>query len=76
MYVIEVPFLDLDQIYKSAQPLRWIKLNDGKYVVQDGNSAVKVMQQKNRLIVSCTEDEFYDWIEKNDRKLAKELKDL
>ncbi|MBR6606116.1 MAG: hypothetical protein IKK92_09700 [Prevotella sp.] len=52
--------MDLDQIYKSAQPLRWIKLNDGKYVVQDGNSAVKVMQQKSRLIVSCTEDEFYD----------------
>lgn len=60
MYVIEVPFLDLDQIYKSAQPLRWIKLRDGKYVVQDGCSAVKVEQQKNRLLVSCSEDEFFD----------------
>lgn len=59
MYVIEVPFLDLDQIYKSAQPLRWVKLRDGKYVIQDGCSAVKVEQQKNRLIMSCTEDEFY-----------------
>lgn len=60
MYVIEVPFLDLDQIYESAQPLRWIKLRDGKYVIQDGNSAIKVEQQKGRLIMSCTEDEFYD----------------
>lgn len=60
MYVIEVPFLDLDQIYKSAQPLRWIKLRDSKYVIQDGCSALKVEQQKGRLIMSCTEEEFYD----------------
>lgn len=60
MYVIEVPFLDLDQIYESAQPVRWIKLRDSKYVIQDGNSALKVEQQKGRLIMSCTEEEFYD----------------
>ena len=60
MYVIEVPFLDLDQIYESAQPLRWIKLRDSKYVIQDGHSALKVEQQKGRLIMSCTEEEFYD----------------
>lgn len=60
MYVIEVPFLELDKIYESAQPLRWIKLRDGKYVIQDGNSALKVEQQKGRLIMSCTEEEFYD----------------
>lgn len=60
MYVIEVPFLDLDQIYESAQPLRWIKLRDSKYIIQDGCSALKVEQQKSRLIMSCTEEEFYD----------------
>lgn len=60
MYVIEVPFLDLNQIYESAQPLRWIKLRDNKYVIQDGHFALKVEQQKNRLIMSCTEQEFYD----------------
>lgn len=60
MYVIEVPFLDLNQIYESAQPLRWIKLRDSKYVIQDGHSALKVEQQKGRLIMSCTEEEFYD----------------
>ena len=57
---MEVPFLDLNQIYASAQPLRWIKLRDNKYVIQDGCSALKVEQQKGRLIMSCTEEEFYD----------------
>lgn len=60
MYVIEVPFLDLDQMYEGPQPLRWIKLRDGMYVVQDGKSSLKVEQQKGRLIMNCTEDEFYD----------------
>ena len=60
MYVIEVPFLGLNQIYESAQPLRWIKLRDSKYVIQDGCSALKVEQQNGRLIMSCTEEEFYD----------------
>lgn len=59
MFVIEVPFLDLNQIYESAQPLRWIKLRDNKYVIQDGHSALKVEQQKGRLIMSCSEEEFY-----------------
>lgn len=60
MYVIEVPYLDLEQIYRSAQPLRWIRLRDGKFVIQDGCSALKVEQQKSRLIMSCTEEEFYE----------------
>ena len=60
MYVIEVPFLDLNQIYESAQPLRWIKLRDNKYVIQDGHFALKVEQKKGRLIMSCTEEEFYN----------------
>lgn len=60
MFVIEVPFLDLNQIYESAQPLRWIKLRDNKYVIQDGHSVLKVEQQKGRLIMSCTEEEFYN----------------
>lgn len=60
MYVIEVPFLDLNQIYESAQPLRWIRLHDNKYVIQDGHCALKVEQQKGRLIMSCSEEEFYD----------------
>ena len=33
MYVIEILYLDLDQIYKSGQVFRWIKLKDGKYIV-------------------------------------------
>ncbi len=60
MFVMEVPFLDLDQIYKSGQCPRWIRLREGKYVVQDGNKALKVEQQKGRLIMSCSEEDFYE----------------
>lgn len=60
MFVIEVPFLNLDQIYNSGQIPRWIRLRDSKYVVQCGSKALKVEQQKNRLIMSCSEEDFYE----------------
>lgn len=60
MFVIEVPYFNLDQIYNSGQAPRWIKLRDGKYVIPFRNQALKVEQQKERLIMSCTEEEFYN----------------
>ena len=60
MFVIEVPFFNLDQIYNSGQIPRWIRLRESKYVVQYGNKALKVEQQKNRLIMSCSEEDFYE----------------
>lgn len=59
MFVIEVPFFNLDQIYNSGQIPRWIRLRESKYVVQTGDKALKVEQQKNRLIMSCSEEDFY-----------------
>lgn len=60
MFVMEVPFMNLDQIYASGQRPRWIKLRDGKYVIQNGDKALKVEQQKGRLIMSCPEEDFYN----------------
>lgn len=60
MFVIEVPFLNLNQIYESKQTLRWIKLRDSKYIVLDGNNSLKVEQKGDRLIMNCTDKEFYD----------------
>lgn len=60
MYVIEVPFLDLEQVFNSAQNLRWFKIKGNKFIIQDGSSVVKAEQQRKRLLLSCTEDEFYD----------------
>lgn len=59
MFVIEVPYINLNQIYNSGQVFRWIKLRDSKYVIPFGNQALKVEQQKQRLIMSCTDEQFY-----------------
>lgn len=60
MFVIEVPYFNLDQIYNSKQVPRWIKLKESKYVIPFRNKALKIEQQKERLIMSCTEEEFYN----------------
>lgn len=60
MYLIDVPFLDLDQIYDSGQCFRWIKLREHKYVIQMGDKAIKVEQAKERLILGCNDDDFYN----------------
>ena len=60
MFVIEVPYINLDQIYKSGQVFSWIKLRDSKYVIPFGNQVLKIEQQKERLIMSCTDDQFYN----------------
>lgn len=60
MFVIEVPYIDLDQIYESGQVFRWIKLREQKYVVPLRDKALKIEQQKERLIMSCTDEQFYD----------------
>lgn len=60
MFVIEVPYFDLDQIYKSGQIFRWIRLKDQKYVIPLKDKALKIEQQKSRLIISCSEEEFYE----------------
>ena len=60
MFVIEAPYIDLDQIYNSGQIFTWIKLRDKKYVIPYRNNALKIEQVKNRLIMSCNEEQFYD----------------
>lgn len=76
MFVIEVPYINLDHIYDSGQAPRWIKLKEGKYVVPFKNKALKIEQQKNkydltkcRLIMNCSEEDFYNiWFEYFDLK--------
>ena len=60
MFVITVPYLNLDKIYESGQAIRWKKLKKSKYVIIDGKKAVKVEQQKDRFLFHCSEEEFYD----------------
>lgn len=60
MFVINVPYFDLDQIYNSGQIFSWIKFRDKKYVIPFGDQALKVEQQKDRLIMNCNEEQFYN----------------
>ena len=67
MFVIEVPYFNLDQIYASGQCPRWIKLKESKYIIPFKDKALKIEQQRNkydwtrhRLIMNCTEDDFYN----------------
>ena len=71
MFVIEVPYFNLDHIYDSGQVPRWIKLKESKYVVVHKDKALKIEQQRDRfdwtryrLIMSCSEEDFYNiWFE-------------
>lgn len=60
MFVIDVPYINLDQIYNSGQAPRWIKLKDMKYVIPHKDKALKIEQVKERLIMSCTEEDFFN----------------
>ena len=60
MFVIEVPYFNLDQIYNSYIAPRWIKLSDSKYIVIHEDKAIKVEQTKERFIIGCSEDDFFN----------------
>lgn len=76
MFVIEVPHLNLNQVYDSRQVPRWIKLKEDLYVVIHKDKAIKVQQQRDRfdfnryrLMFSCNEEDFYNiWFEYFDLK--------
>jgi hypothetical protein len=77
MFVIEIPYFNLDHIYNSGQAPRWIKLKESKYVIPHKDKALKIEQQrdkfdfaKHRLIMNCTEDDFYNiWFEYLDLRM-------
>ena len=60
MFVIEIPYMNLEQIYNSKQVPRWIKLKQDKFIVIHENKALKIEQKKDRFIMNCSEDEFFN----------------
>lgn len=68
MFIINIPFMNLDQIYESGQVFRWIKFRDGKYAIPSGDSCLIIEQQfkgdVRRFIMNCTDEDFYNkWYE-------------
>lgn len=70
MFYVKIPFLHLDDIYNSNQYVRWIKIADGKYLVQSGNDVVKVTEgRKSKFLFDCSENEFFSkWFDYFDIK--------
>lgn len=60
MFIIEVPFFDLDKTYKSNQSYMWRKVNDKKYFIRNGNYITLIQQQRDRFCFACSEEEFYN----------------
>lgn len=59
MFVIEIPYMNLNQIYNSGQVPRWIKLSDDKFIVIHKDKALKIEQKKDRFVMNCSEEEFF-----------------
>lgn len=60
MFYIKIPFLHLENILNSNQMIRWIKVADNKYIIQDGSDVVKVTENtSNRFLFDCSEDKFF-----------------
>lgn len=71
MFVIEIPYFNLNHIYNSGQAPRWICLSKSdeksKYVIPYKDKALKIEQQRNkfdwtkyRFVMNCSEQDFYD----------------
>lgn len=81
MFVIEIQYFNLDHIYNSGQAPRWIPLKQSpeksKYVIPHKDKVLKIEQQRDRydwtkfrLIMSCTEEDFYNvWFEYFDLRM-------
>lgn len=69
MYVMAIPYMDLDQIYESYGMLNWHKISSGKYIVVHKDNVVKVEQRRENFVFSCSEEDFhkiwYDYFDLN-----------
>lgn len=64
MFIINIPYFNLDNIYKSGQIFTWYRLDDGKYIVPFRDKAIKVEQRRDTISFSCSEEDFYNiWYE-------------
>lgn len=61
MFIIEIPYLDLEQINKNRiQTLRWQKIRPYKYAIPFDDKIIMVEQNKTRFAFSCSEEDFWN----------------
>lgn len=60
MFVINIPYLDLNKIYDSGLAFMWRKINTDDYIVIHKDKAIRVKQLKDTIMLECTENDFFD----------------
>lgn len=60
MFHICIPYCKLDTIYNSNQAYRWVKVSNNDYIICHKDKIVRVKQNKDNLLFSCNEEEFYN----------------
>ena len=61
MFIIDVPYLDLNQIYMLNQSFSWKKISDNKFKIILKDKAIIAEQNHEHLVLTCTEEEFYNY---------------
>ena len=60
MFLITIPYLDLNKTYESNQNLKWLKLHEDKYIIiHKDNSCLVQQQPKNKLLFHCNDEQFF-----------------
>lgn len=62
MFIIDIPFLNLDAMYSLDFTFGWKKLRDWKYIIPIRDKAFKVEQKKDRFFINCSQELFYDYV--------------
>lgn len=62
MFIMQIPFLSLDQIASSGQCFRWKKVDDegNKYIIFAKEKCIEVSQRKNMVCFRCPEEDFWN----------------
>lgn len=61
MFIVEVPYMNLDKIACTPQAFDWFKLWDGKYIICNGKDCVLVEQSfGDKIAFHCDEEEFFN----------------
>lgn len=60
MFIVEVPYVNLNKMSETPQAFDWFKLWEDKYIVCDGSNCVLVEQNNDKLAFHCSEEEFFN----------------
>lgn len=61
MYEIVLQDFDMEKIMDSGQVFRIRKMEDASFLTLAGHRAVRIRQEENRILFSCSRDEFLDF---------------